>query len=400
MKPLAGMRVLTLEQFGAAPYGTMFLADLGAEVVKIENPAAGGDASRAVGPHMLGRGDSQYFQSFNLNKRSVALDIKTEEGRHAFLSLVAGAEAVVNNLRGDLPASLGLDYASLRETNPAIVCLHISAYGRDNSRASWPGYDFLMQAEAGLMSMTGEPDRAPSRIGLSMIDYMTGITGMVGLLACVMRARQTGEGCDVDASLFDVATHQLAYAGTWFLNTGEVPRRLPRSAHPSLVPVQTVRTADGWMYVMCMKDKFWEGLADRVGRSDLKADPRFSSQGARLKNRDALTALLDEAMSKKPTAAWLEVLTGTLPVAPIYDVDEAFANPFMAQTAMVSAVEHPAAGTLKVLANPLKIDGARLSQRACPPLGADNQALLGAAEEAPGPAARRRPARREGAPRR
>jgi crotonobetainyl-CoA:carnitine CoA-transferase CaiB-like acyl-CoA transferase len=376
MRPLEGMRVLALEQFGAAPYGTMFLADLGAEVVKIENPAAGGDASRDVGPHMLGKGDSQYFQAFNLNKRSVALDVKTRDGREALLRLVSGAEAVVNNLRGDLPETLGIDYASLKAANPAIVCLHISAYGRDNSRKTWPGYDFLMQAEAGLMSMTGEPDRAPSRIGLSMIDYMTGITGMVGLLSCVLRARQTGQGCDVDTSLFEVATHQLAYQGTWFLNTGEVPRRMARSAHASLVPVQTVRTADGWMYVMCMKDKFWQILADRIGRSDLKSDERFATQRARLKNRDALTGLLDEAMSARPTDEWLEMLTGTIPVAPIYDVDEAFANPFMTEADMVRTVSHSAKPELKVLANPLRIDGKRPEQKACSPLGADNAELL------------------------
>lgn len=376
MRPLEGMRVLALEQFGAAPYGTMFLADLGAEVVKIENPATGGDASRAVGPHMLGAGDSQYFQAFNLNKRSVALDIKTPEGRETLLALVADAEAVVNNLRGDLPETLGIDYASLKQANPAIVCLHISAYGRDNSRKAWPGYDFLMQAEAGLMSMTGEPDRAPSRIGLSMIDYMTGITGMVGLLSCVIRARQTGQGCDVDTSLFEVATHQLAYQGTWFLNTGEVPHRMARSAHASLVPVQTVRTADGWMYVMCMKDKFWEVLAERIGRSDLKADPRFATQAARLTNRHELTVLLDEALSARTTDEWLDMLTGTIPVAPIYDVDEAFANPFMTEADMVRTVAHPARPELKVLANPLRIDGKRPEQRVCTPLGADNADLL------------------------
>ncbi|HEY0353672.1 MAG TPA: CoA transferase, partial [Enterovirga sp.] len=328
------------------------------------------------GPHMLGKGDSQYFQAFNLNKRSVALDVKTRDGREALLRLVSGAEAVVNNLRGDLPETLGIDYASLKAANPAIVCLHISAYGRDNSRKTWPGYDFLMQAEAGLMSMTGEPDRAPSRIGLSMIDYMTGITGMVGLLSCVLRARQTGQGCDVDTSLFEVATHQLAYQGTWFLNTGEVPRRMARSAHASLVPVQTVRTADGWMYVMCMKDKFWQILADRIGRSDLKSDERFATQGARLRNRDALTGLLDEAMSARPTDEWLEMLTGTIPVAPIYDVDEAFANPFMTEADMVRTVSHSAKPELKVLANPLRIDGKRPEQKACSLLGADNAELL------------------------
>lgn len=376
MRPLEGTRILTLESFGAAPYGTMLLADLGAEVIKIENPATGGDASRGVGPHFLGQGDSQYAQSFNLNKRSLALDLTRPQDKADFLALVATADAVVNNLRGDLPARLGLDYATLGRINPAVVCLHISAYGRDNSRTSWPGYDFLAQAEAGLMSMTGEPDGPPARIGLSMIDYMTGTTGMVGLLGCLMRARSTGRGCDVDTNLFDVATHQHCYSATWYLNTGEVPERMPRSAHGSIAPVQSIRTADGWIYVMCMKEKFWEILAERVGRPELISDARFSTQQARRVNREALTAELDAAMSRKTTREWLAVLAGAIPVAPIYGVEEAFTNPFMAETAMVTEVTHPSAGRLKVLASPLKVDSERPPKAACVPLGADNERLL------------------------
>jgi crotonobetainyl-CoA:carnitine CoA-transferase CaiB-like acyl-CoA transferase len=376
MKPLAGTRILTLENFGAAPYGTMMLADLGAEVIKIENPAVGGDVSRSVGPNRLGEHDSQYFQSFNLGKQSVTLDLTKPEHRKSFHDLVATADAVVNNLRGDLPAKLGLDYASLREINPAIVCLHISAYGRDNSRKAWPGYDFLAQAEAGLMSMTGEPDGPPSRIGVSMIDYMTGVTGMVGLLGCLMQAKATGQGCDVDTNLFDVATHQHCYLATWFLNSGDEPQRIPRSAHPSLVPVQSVRTKDGWIYVMCMKDKFWEDLAQKIGREDLIADPRFSTQDARRANRNALTVLLDDAMKARSTDEWLAILNGVIPVAPIYSVRDAFSSEFMAETGMVTSVEHPTARELQVLASPLRINGARPARSAAAPLGSGNAYYL------------------------
>lgn len=376
MTPLDGIRILSLESFGAGPYGTMMLADLGAEVIKIENPATGGDASRSIGPHFLGEGDSQYAQSFNLNKRSVALDLSRPEDRADFLALVETADAVVNNLRGDLPKKLGIDYASLSAINPAIVCVHISAYGRDNERAAWPGYDFLAQAEAGLMSMTGEPDGPPARIGLSMIDYMTGITGMVGLLGCLIRARTTGRGCDVDTSLFDVATHQHAYSATWFLNTGTMPQRLPRGAHGSVAPVQSVRTADGWIYVMCMKEKFWRILCERIERMDLLTDPRFATQEGRRQNRAALTDELDATMTTRTTREWLSVLTGAIPAAPIYNVAEAFANPFMQKTGMVTSVRHPHADALKVLSCPLKIDGVRPAKSACAGLGADNDSLL------------------------
>jgi crotonobetainyl-CoA:carnitine CoA-transferase CaiB-like acyl-CoA transferase len=381
MKPLAGMRVLTLEQFGAGPYGSMFLADLGAEVIKVENAATRGDAGRHVGPHLLGEDDSQYFQTWGSNKKSVTLDLKTDEGRDAFRRLAASAEAIVNNLRGDQPEKLGLDYASLKAVNPAIVCLHISAYGRDNARKSWPGYDFLMQAETGLMSLTGEPDGPPSRFGASMIDFMTGMTGIVGLLACVMRARATGQGCDVDTCLFDVALHQLSYPAVWYLNGGDMPTRLARSSHQSLTPVQTVRTKDGWMYVMCMMDKFWEELARRIGRAELIEDARFSTAAARLANRPALTAELDAAMSQRTTAAWLEVLSGAAPVAPVYDVAQAFANPFLEATGMVRTMPHPARPDFRMLANPLKIDGERPEQKVCAPLGADNAAILGSSAQ-------------------
>jgi crotonobetainyl-CoA:carnitine CoA-transferase CaiB-like acyl-CoA transferase len=388
MKPLEGMRVLTLEQFGAGPYGSMFLADLGAEVIKIENAASGGDAARHVGPHWLGNGDSQYFQTWNMNKRSVALDIKSPGGRAAFERLVATADAVINNLRGDQPEKLGLDYASLRELNARVVCLHISAYGRDNRRKGWPGYDFLMQAEAGLMSLTGEPDGPPSRVGVSMIDYMTGLTGIVGLLGCIMRARNTGIGCDVDASLFDVALHQLGYSGIWYLNEGDVSRRQARSAHLSVAPVQTFPTADGWIFIMCMTEKFWEAFIAAIGRVDLASDPRFSTEALRHQHRHALTAVLDAELGKRSTAQWLALLSGLLPVAPVLAVDQALDQPFVGEVGMVKTVAHAARADFRVLANPIKIDGQRLEQAAARALGADNALLL---DDEPAAGAKARP---------
>ncbi|MBI2962137.1 MAG: CoA transferase [Deltaproteobacteria bacterium] len=379
MKPLEGLRVLSVEQFAAAPYGTMFLADLGAEVIKIENAATGGDTARQVGPYFLGPGDSLYFQGWNLNKRSVLLDLKSDAGRAAFERLVGSADAVINNLRGDQPAKLGLDYASLSKINRAVVCLHISAYGRDNERAARPGYDFLMQAEAGLMSLTGEPDGPPSRFGPSIIDYMTGVVGMVGLLSCLRQAQRTGRGCDVDTCLFDVALHQLNYAATWYLNEGYVSTRQPRSAHFFISPVQTVPTADGWIFVMCMTDKFWETLLEGLGRRDLGEDPRFADQIARHQNRAALTAILEAEFRKQPSGYWLAKLSSELPIAPVYDLPQALENPFVRRTGMVRSVPHPRRPNLRVLASPIKVDGARPEQKAAPPAGADDEALLGAA---------------------
>lgn len=376
-QPLSGTRILSLEQFGAGPYGTMFLATLGAEVIKIENPDIGGDPARHTGPYLLGEADSQYFQSWNLNKRSVTLDIKSEAGRAAFLSLVADADAVVNNLRGDLPAKLGLDYASLARTKPAIVCLHISAYGRDNARAAWPGYDYLMQAESGLMHLTGEPDGPPSRFGApSMIDHMTGMTAMVGLLAALLDARTTGKGCDVDVSLLDVALHQLGYAAVWYLNEGLRATRQPRSAHFSVAPVQTLATQDGWIFVMCMTEKFWLAFIEAIGRPELQADPRFATVRSRHAHRETLTCLLDEELSRQPTRYWLARFEGLLPAAPVLDVATALDSEFVAANGMIQKVPHPARSDLRVLSNPLKIDGRRLASHVCSPLGADNAELL------------------------
>jgi crotonobetainyl-CoA:carnitine CoA-transferase CaiB-like acyl-CoA transferase len=376
MRPLAGLRILSFEQFGAGPYSTLLLADLGADVIKIENPAVGGDAARHVGPHMLSEGQSHYFQTWNMNKRSVALDIKTANGRKVFEQLVATADAVVNNLRGDQPAKLRLDYANLRAINGKIVCLHISAYGRDNARKSWPGYDFLMQAEAGLMSLTGEPDDPPARVGASMVDYMTGATAAVGLLSGIMRARQTGIGCDVDSSLFDVALHQLGYSAVWYLNEKDVSRRQPRSAHTAIAPVQTFATADGWIFVMCMTDKFWDNLIGAIGRPDLGSDPRFCSQAQRRTHRGALTEVLDAELAKRTTEAWLKIFAGLLPAGPVLELDQALDSPFVAEVGMVASVPHPARADLRVLANPLKIDGKRLPQLAARDLGADTEAVL------------------------
>ena len=377
-KPLQGLRILSVEQFGAGPYGTMFLADLGAEVIKIENASIGGDPARHTGPFFLGEADSQYFQTWNMNKQSITLDLKSEHGLAQFRLLLAGADALVNNLRGDLPAKLGLDYKSLGNDFPSLVCLHISAYGRDNERASWPGYDYLMQAETGLMDLTGEPDGPPSRFGApSLVDHMTGITASVGLLAALHRAREIGKGCDVDTSLFDVALHQLGYSAIWYLNEKHQVSRQTRSAHLSLSPVQTFRTADGWIFIMCMTDKFWQALLRILQREELKSDERFTTPKLRKQNQEELTETLDATFAQAPTADWLNKLTGHLPVAPVLNLSEAMENPLLKTNAMINHIQHPQSPNgIKVLSNPIKIDGQRLEQKVCSALGADNDSLL------------------------
>jgi crotonobetainyl-CoA:carnitine CoA-transferase CaiB-like acyl-CoA transferase len=375
--PLQGIRVLTFEAFGAGPFGSMYLADLGADVIKIENREQGGDATRDMGPFFLGTHDSHFFQTFNINKRSVCLNLKTDEGRALFHKLVSRSQAVMNNLRGDQPDKLGLTYAALKSANPRIVCAHISAYGRDNERRAWPGYDYLMQAEAGYLHLSGEPGTPPTRMGLSIVDFMTGITTALALVSALLGTERSGAGRDVDVSLFDVALHQLSYPGNWYLNEKHVTERLPRSSHPSAVPVQLFRSRDGWIFIMCMTEKFWQELLDVLGRpADIAADPRFKDAVARRAHRDELTPLLDAHFEKDSTANWLTKLQGRLPAAPVYDMGHALDSPFPTATGMVRPLPHPLRPDFRALGNPIKLDGQRLPGRSAAALGADTEAVL------------------------
>lgn len=375
--PLDGVTVLAVEQYGAGPFGTMLLADLGAAVIKIENPADGGDVGRHVGPHFFSAQDSQFFQAFNRNKRSLTLNLKDEMGRKAFLELVRGADAVLDNLRGDLPDKLGLTYEHLKEVNSAIVCAHLSAYGRQGSRRSWPGYDYLMQAEAGYLSLTGEPEGPPARFGLSVVDMMTGLMTAFGLLAGVIGARRTGKGTDVDVSLFDTALHNLSYLATWYLNGGHHTTREKRSAHPSLVPSQLYRTRDGWLFIMCNKEKFWPILVDKIGRPAWALGPRFATFKDRLRHRDELTALLDEALSIRTTREWLDHFGGAVPAAPVYDVAQALDNPLARENGRIADFTRAEGGApVTMLASPILVDGKRLPTIAAPALGAHTDATL------------------------
>lgn len=374
--PLAGLRILAVEQYGAGPFGTSYLADLGAEVIKIENPHDGGDVGRHVGPHFFAPGDSQFYQTFNRNKRSLAIDLKRGEGQEILHRLVRSADALLDNLRGDLPEKLGLTFEALRRHNPRIVCAHLSAYGREGSRRTWPGYDYLMQAEAGHMTLTGEPGGPPTRYGLSIVDLMTGLAAAFGLLAGVLKARETGVGADIDASLFDVAVHNLNYVGTWYLNGGVRTGVTARSGHPSLVPSQLYRTADGWIFIMCNKEKFWPKLCEAIGRPEWSGDPRFENFSCRLKHRDLLTELLDEVFMTAPTADWIARISGVVPAAPVLDIGEALGNPFVHERGGISDFAYPDGRVARLLSNPIRVGGARLPTRAAPSLGADNRELL------------------------
>ena len=376
MLPLTGVRVLAVEQYGAGPFGTMFLADQGAEVIKIENPTDGGDMARAVGPYFFAPGDSEFFHTFNRNKKSLTLDLARPEGQAVLRDLVRHADALASNLRGDVPARLGLVYARLKDANPKIVCAHLSAYGREGPRADWPGFDYLMQAETGYFSLTGEPEAPPARFGLSIVDLMTGLGLAYALLAALTAARATGVGRDIDVSLFDMALSNTCYLATWYLNEGMVTGRLPRSAHPSLTPCQLYRTRDGWIYLMCNKEKFWPALCEKLGRPEWSQDPRFRLFAGRLQHRDLLTEMLDESLSRRTTAQWLEAFAGVVPAAPINDLAQALENPFVTQHGRLQTIPHAARGSYRMVAPPVRTSGEEAPARPAPGLGEHTDELL------------------------
>jgi crotonobetainyl-CoA:carnitine CoA-transferase CaiB-like acyl-CoA transferase len=374
--PLEGVRIIAVEQYGAGPFGTQHMADLGAEVIKIENHKDGGDVGRQVGPYYFSPQDSHFFQSFNRNKRSMTLDLKQPEGQAVFHDLIKKADGVIHNLRGDLPKKLGITYEQLKGHNPAIVCAHLTAYGRTGSRAAWPGYDYLVQAEAGYLSVTGEPTGPPTRFGISIVDMITGVTAVFGLVAGILGARQTGRGMDVDVSLFDVALHNLTYLGTWYLNEGFIQGKVPRSGHPSLVPSQLFPTKDSWVLIMCNKEKFWTELVQILGRPEWAKDPEFATFKARLVNRDRVVKMLDDILTTATTKEWLEKLSGRVPISPVFDIGQALENPFVAEQGMILEQDHPQRKKIRTISCPIHVSGGEQLNKICPEMGADTEDVL------------------------
>jgi crotonobetainyl-CoA:carnitine CoA-transferase CaiB-like acyl-CoA transferase len=373
--PLAGLRVLAVSQFGAGPFGTTVLADMGAEIIKIEDPASGGDSARSVPPWQID-GDSLYFQAFNRGKKSIALDLKHPEGRRVFHDLVRVSHAVYNNMRGDLPGTLGLTYAALREINPAVVCCSLSGFGTTGPRAAEPAFDSLIQGYAGYMAVTGEPDGPPGKCGVSVIDCAGGYASMLGLMIGLWDAQRSGVGRDVDVSLLDTAVSMLSYFAAWTLNRDWEPARVADSGHQTLVPAQNFRTRDGWLVIFCNKEKFWEQLVEAVELPEIRRDVRFATFPDRLAHKDALLAILRPRFLARTTAEWLERLRGRVPCAPVNGVREALADEQVRAREMIIEVKHSRFGTIREVAAPIKTDGAITSPDPAPRLGQHTHEIL------------------------
>lgn len=373
--PLTGVRILAVTQLGAGPYGMTVLADLGAEIIKIEDPSIGGDEARNVPPHAA-NGDSLYFQAFNRNAQSLTLNLRSDAGRDLLRRLVARSDALYANCRGDLPAKLRLTYADLKDVNPRLVCCTLSGFGKTGPRAAEPAYDYLLQGLAGYMSITGEPNGPPTKCGVSVVDYSGGLMSIVGLLVCLLRARATGVGGDVDVSLLDTAVSMLNYMASWNLTCGTQLGRIADSAHPGVVPSQNFATRDGYILVMCMKEKFWQRMIELIERPQLGDDLRFRTFADRLAHRAALVPLLKARFAEKTTAEWLAILRGHVPCGPIASIDEAMQDEQLHAREMIVSFEHPHFGTVRQIGCAIKVDDLQLRYQAAPAVGADTDHIL------------------------
>ncbi|MFJ7783987.1 CaiB/BaiF CoA transferase family protein [Streptomyces albidoflavus] len=373
--PLAGIRVVDLSKILAGPYLTMSLADLGAEVVKVEHPD-GGDPTRRWGPPFQGD-DATYYLAANRNKRSLTLDLTTERGEEAAHRLLARADIAVENFRPGSSLSRTFAYQELSARHPHLVVLHLSAFGEQGPLAGDPGYDMTAQAAAGLMSLTGEPDGPPVKSGYAIGDLGAALFGLVGVTAALVERARTGKGQYLTTSLYE---SQLALHVNWataHLATGERPARLG-SGHPSLVPYQAYATADGHLVVAVGNDALFRSLVAALGLPALADEPRFTTNSARVTHRDALNAHLEPLLATRPTAHWSALLQEAgVPAAAVRHLDEVYASPQTEALGMVRTVDHPATGgPLRQVAFPVSFQGVRPPVRTAPPALGEHSAEI------------------------
>jgi crotonobetainyl-CoA:carnitine CoA-transferase CaiB-like acyl-CoA transferase len=376
MKPLEDVRIIAIEQYGAGPWGSVHLADLGAEVIKIEDPRFGGDVGRYVPPYGEDE-DSLFFEAFNRNKRSLSLDLSTSAGRKVLEDLVRVSDAVYSNLRGDVPAKMAITYDDLKHLNPAIVCCSLTGFGMTGPRQKEPGYDYVLQGLAGWMDLTGEPGGPPAKSGLSLVDYSGGFVAAIALLSGLHAARRDGVGMDCDVSLYDTAISLLNYPAAWHLNAGFTPTRTAHSAHPSLVPFQAFEAADGWLIIGCAKEKFWTRLVEVINHAEWGDDPRFRTFADRRVHRDELIPMLEEVLAQRKVEDWLaDLYSSGIPCAPINDVEKALKDKHTIARGLIVETEHPRFGTISQVASPVRVGNVVATYRRAPLRNEDMEHVL------------------------
>ena len=372
--PLAGIRVLEVGNYMAGPFCGMQLADLGAEVIKIENPD-GGDQVRLVAPLIEGEGSA--FMRLNRNKRSIALDLKKVNGREVFRKLVATADVVVENLRPGTMSDLGLDYDALSHLNPGLVYVAASGWGQDGPLKDLAGMDIMAQARSGLMSITGMPDGDPVKVGVPVCDLVCALYGALAAVAALRARRETGLGQFIDVSLYESGVSLAIWEAGRYFATGEIPRPLG-SAHQNNAPYQAFRAADGWLTIGATTKRNWTALCRALNLESLLADSRYRDTNLRHTHREALAATIQEVTMTRPTAHWLGVLEKAgVPCAPIQDFGQVFGDPVLNARGYFWDAPHATAGNVRQLGSPMRLSRTPVRRdRAAPLLGEDSSALL------------------------
>jgi len=364
--PLAGVKVLDLTRVLAGPYCTMFLGDLGAEVVKIEQPEVGDD-TRAWGPPFVG-GESAYFLCINRNKKSVTLDLKSNQAVGLLRRLAEGADVLVENFRPGTMERLGLGERELRAVNPRLIYASLSGFGADGPMKDWPGYDLIIQAWGGLMSVTGMPDGEPTKVGVAIVDIVAGLMLGKAILAALFARERTGVGQKLETSLLEAEVACLINAGSNYLVGGVVPGRWG-NAHPSIVPYQSFKSRDSYLVIGVAGEAIWRRFCQAIGMAGLADDPRFARNPQRVEHRGELIDILTEIFLQRDTAAWVTLLIDAgVPCAPVQTIDQVFLAPQVIAREMVVEVPHPTAGTIRMAGLPVKFSGTPASIRLAPPL--------------------------------
>lgn len=373
---LKDVRVIDLSRVLAGPFCTMMLGDLGAEIIKIEAPGIGDDTRHWAPPFAEG-GESAYFLSTNRNKRSITLNLKSENGMNVLKDLIRKGDVLIDNFKKGTLEKFGLDYDTLQELRPGLIYCTITGFGYTGPYSDRPGYDFITQAVGGLMSLTGPKDGEPYRVGIAIADILTGIYAGNAILASLFAREKTGEGQRIDMALLDSQVAALSHVASNYLITGERPARFGNE-HPTISPYQVFKAKDKYFAIGAGNDLQWVKFCKAIGREDWITDERFATNPKRVENRDALTPLLQKIFETKSAAEWIEMGDQIgLPAAPINALDEVFADPQVVARDCVVEVDHPTAGRIKIAASPLKIPTSPTSVRYPPPLlGQHNEEIL------------------------
>ena len=373
--PLAGLTIVDLTRVLSGPYCTMLLADMGARVIKVEQPGRGDD-TRAWGPPFVGK-ESAYFLSINRNKESLTLDFKSEEGRRILGQLIGKSDVVVENFRPGAMARLGLDYATLAPKHPRLVHCSISGFGQDGPRRDQPGYDAVIQAEGGLMSVTGDADGRPFRVGLAVTDMVAGLLAAQGIILALFARDRSGKGQQVDISMLDGVISLLSYHASIYLTTGAESKRVG-NRHATIAPYDTFAASDGELFLAVGNDDQFQRFCRTTGLTHLLADDRFATNPARVRNEGALKQLLEPVMRARTRADWIRDLTAAgVPCGAVKSVPEALTDPQVSARRMIEAVEHAVLGPMKVLGTPIKLSDTPASVRTAPPtLGQHTDTVL------------------------